>query len=224
MGTPNPTLQRSSDAVAGLGKWISVHTDAAGTTGANEASGGGYSRQAAAWTPDGAGNNTSGQVQIALPPGQFVEGGVNSTESGSAVAVVSDLAATTNSTGGTLAAGSYVWVITTTNFSGETTSSNEVSATLTGTTSSVGLSWTLPDGADGVKVYRGTVAGSENVLVATLGAVSTYTDTGAAGTSATPPADNTASTFVGSEAFANGVIVISGAGANLKVTPIISSS
>lgn len=43
-----------------------------------------------------------------------------------------------------------------------------------------------------MKVYRGTVTNAENVLVATLGAVVSFTDTGAAGTPATPPAVNSA--------------------------------
>lgn len=47
------------------------------------------------------------------------------------------------------------------------------------------------NGATGYKVYRGTAAGAENVLVATLGTVTTYTDTGAAGTAATVPTSNT---------------------------------
>lgn len=45
----------------------------------------------------------------------------------------------------------------------------------------------VPGPATGVKVYRGTAPGAETVLVATLGAVLTYTDTGSAGTSGTPP-------------------------------------
>lgn len=48
------------------------------------------------------------------------------------------------------------------------------------------------NGATGYKVYRGTTAGGQNVLVATLGKVTTYTDTGTAGTASTVPASNTA--------------------------------
>lgn len=94
---------------------------------------------------------------------------------------------TTSTTGGTLAAGATFWKVTATDAAGETVGSNEVTATLTGTTSSQPLSWVLPANATGIKVYRGTVAGSENVLVTTLGAVSSYTDTGAAGTPASVP-------------------------------------
>ena len=49
------------------------------------------------------------------------------------------------------------------------------------------------NGATGYKVYRGTTAGAENVLVTTLGQdVLTYTDTGSAGSAATLPASDTA--------------------------------
>ena len=106
----------------------------------------------------------------------------------------SGLAVTGSSTGGTLAAGTYFWVVTAITADGETKASNEVTATLTGTTSSAALTWTLPAGATGAKVYRGTAAGAEGTLVATLGAVSTYTDAGAVGTSATPPATDSTGT------------------------------
>lgn len=50
------------------------------------------------------------------------------------------------------------------------------------------LTWAaLPAGTTAVKVYRGTVTNTENVLVATLGAVVTYTDTGIAGVAGVPP-------------------------------------
>jgi hypothetical protein len=50
------------------------------------------------------------------------------------------------------------------------------------------------ENATGYKVYRGTTSGAENVLVATVsgGTTVTYTDTGSAGSSATPPGTNTA--------------------------------
>lgn len=51
------------------------------------------------------------------------------------------------------------------------------------------LTWAaLPAGTTAVKVYRGTATNAENALVATLGAVVTYTDTGTAGTPGSPPA------------------------------------
>lgn len=100
------------------------------------------------------------------------------------------LGATGSSTGGTLAAGTYHYVVTATVPNGETIKSNEVSATLTGSTSSVALAWTAPsgDGATGYNVYRGP-AGGENVLVAVIvsGTTITFTDTGGPTVSARPP-------------------------------------
>ena len=107
-------------------------------------------------------------------------------------AAPSGLGAAANVGGGTFAAATYFWKVTGLTASGETTGSNEatVAVALNGTAS---LTWSaLPAGTTGVKVYRGTVTNTENVLVATLGAVVSYTDTGTAGTAATPPAVNTA--------------------------------
>lgn len=98
----------------------------------------------------------------------------------------------TAGTGGTHTAGVKFWKITATNASGETVGSNEVSAILTSTSTQV-LSWAAVTGATGYNVYRGTAANQENVLVASVGAVTTYTDTGAAGTPNTyvPVVDST---------------------------------
>ncbi|GGH93745.1 phage tail tube protein [Arthrobacter liuii] len=93
----------------------------------------------------------------------------------------------TATTGGTLPAGATYWKITATATGGEGVGSNEVTATLTGSTSSQPLSWTAVTGASGYNIYRGTAAGAENILVASVGTVTTYTDTGAAGTAGTPP-------------------------------------
>jgi len=98
---------------------------------------------------------------------------------------------TTSTSGGTLAAGATYWKITAINASGETLGSNEVTATLTGSTSSQPLSWPAISGSTGFNVYRGTAPGAENKLVATLGLVTTYTDIGAAGTTASVPTVNT---------------------------------
>jgi hypothetical protein len=104
------------------------------------------------------------------------------------------LMVTPSTTGGTLTSGAKFWVVTATNANGETTRSNEVTATLTGSTSSAVLTAPAVDGATGWTIYRGTTAGSETTKVATVsgsGALN-YTDTGATGTSASPPSTNTA--------------------------------
>lgn len=100
------------------------------------------------------------------------------------------LAAAAVGSGGTFAAATYFWKITGTNAQGESTGSAEASATIV-LNGSCNLTWSaLPATTTGVKVYRGTVTQTENVLVATLGAVVAYTDTGIAGTSGAPPASN----------------------------------
>lgn len=79
MGIPNATHKAASDAVAALGSYISLHTGAgAGTTGANEASGGtpAYARVQTTWTSGGTGTNTGSQVTINAPAGTYVEGGI----------------------------------------------------------------------------------------------------------------------------------------------------
>lgn len=97
---------------------------------------------------------------------------------------------TTSTTGGTLAAGATYWKVTAKASGGETLGSNEVTATLTGSTSSQPLSWTAPNGATSYNIYRGTAPGAENVLVATVTGTS-YTDTGTSVSAATVPAVST---------------------------------
>lgn len=100
----------------------------------------------------------------------------------------------TSTTGGTLAAGATYWVVTAVNAAGESLRSNEVTATLTGATSSQPLSWTAVPGATSYNIYRGTTPAGENVRYNT-GAL-TFTDTGAAGTAASPPAASTYGTAI----------------------------
>jgi len=76
VGIPNATHQAGSNAIAALGDWISMHTGAGGTTGANEATGGGYAREQTSWTPDGTGTNEGIEVNIAVAAGTYVEGGI----------------------------------------------------------------------------------------------------------------------------------------------------
>lgn len=98
--------------------------------------------------------------------------------------------ATPATTGGTLTAGTYYYKVTALNANGETTGSPEVSATTTGSTGSVVLTWTAVTGATSYKIYKGTTAGGEaNYFTSTT---ATYTDTGSAGTAGTVPAVNTA--------------------------------
>lgn len=105
----------------------------------------------------------------------------------SAFTAPSGAAAAAVGSGGTFAAGAYFWKVTALYPGAESGPSGEVTATLV-LNGSANLTWSaLPAGATGAKVYRGTVTGGENVLVATLGAVTSYTDTGTAGTAAAVP-------------------------------------
>ncbi len=97
-----------------------------------------------------------------------------------------------HSTGGTLPAGTYYYGVTAVVPNGETVVSNVVGpVTVTGTTSSVGLTWTIPsgNGATGFRVYRGTSPTALNELVGVVisGTWATFTDVGALTAPATPP-------------------------------------
>lgn len=111
-----------------------------------------------------------------------------------ATIVPSTLTQTPSASGGSFAAGTYFWVITATTAAGESTKSNEISTTFTGSASSNALAWTQVLGATGYKVYRGTTAGGEGALITTIGsgATITYTDTGTAGSAGTPSVLNNA--------------------------------
>ena len=130
-----------------------------------------------------------------------------------AVLAPSGLGGAPSTTGGTFAAGTYYWTVTATTANGETVASNEITATLTGSTSSNVLTWTQVTGATGYKVYRGTVSGQENKLITTIGSGSTvtYTDTGTAGATGFPPTTNTATipaptTLAGTPSTAGGTL------------------
>jgi hypothetical protein len=119
---------------------------------------------------------------------------ITNLDLGVTLAAPSGLSATGSGTGGSFAAGTYFWVITAIDGNGETTKSNEVQTVLTGSTSSVALSWSVVDGAAGYNIYRGTSTTNENKLITSIGTGTTltYTDTGTAGTTQSPPATNTA--------------------------------
>jgi hypothetical protein len=93
-------------------------------------------------------------------------------------------------TGGTLTSGTPVFYKVTAigPDSTETDAMPEVTATPTGTTLSVSLTWAGVTGAASYRVYRGTSAGGESTFQTT--AAASFTDTGAAGTAGTPPAFN----------------------------------
>ena len=103
------------------------------------------------------------------------------------------LAAAAQVGGGTFAAAAYFWKITAINAQGETTASNEATATIVLNGSAV-LTWPQVTNAAGYNVYRGTSTGAENHLITTInsGSTLTYTDTGTVGSAVSPPGSNTA--------------------------------
>lgn len=106
--------------------------------------------------------------------------------------VPSSLAVSSSGTTGGPAAGTYYYVVTTNDASGETPRSAEVSITSTG--GPIVLTWAYPGSTSATnKVYRGTTPGGENVRIASgiVSSAQTFTDTGGAGTSASPPSTNT---------------------------------
>jgi len=95
----------------------------------------------------------------------------------------------TATSGGAFTAGAQFWVVTAIVGGVESVASNEVTATLTSDQEQP-INWSAVASATGYNVYRGTTTGMETVLVATLGAVVTYTDTGTAGVAGVPPTNH----------------------------------
>ncbi|MET0466943.1 MAG: phage tail tube protein [Chitinophagaceae bacterium] len=100
----------------------------------------------------------------------------------------------TSGSGGTLLAGTYRAYITAINANGETTVSNEMSQVTTGTTSTINWNWSAVTGATGYKIYRTAINGASGteLLLATVGAVTTYLDTAPGSPSGAFPTVNTA--------------------------------
>lgn len=142
-------------------------------------------------------NANAAAVQSALTAlGSIGAGNVTVASAGPTSPVITLGTATT---GGTFSAGSKYWVVSAVNASGvESFPSNELTATLT-LNQEQPINWSAVTGAVSYNIYRGTTAGAENVLVATVGAVTTYTDTGIAGTTGSPRVDYSpfAATFTG---------------------------
>ena len=79
MGIPAATHQAAADAIKALGNYVSVHTGAGGgTTGANEATGGSYTRKPSVLTSGTGGVVTGSTVNVPVVAGTYTEGGLNS--------------------------------------------------------------------------------------------------------------------------------------------------
>lgn len=107
-----------------------------------------------------------------------------------ALATPVNTAFSTATTGGTLAAATYAYRVSALDGrGGETLASTETTQATTGTTSTVTVNWGAVTGATGYRIYGRTSGGQQ--LLATVGAVTTYTDTGAATPSGALPTANT---------------------------------
>lgn len=113
-------------------------------------------------------------------------GNVAVTDVGSTAPVITLGTATS---GGAFTAGSYFWVVTAVVGGVESVASNELTATLSANQEQP-LNWGAVASATNYNIYRGSATGAENILVATVGAVTTYLDTGTAGTSGLPPTNH----------------------------------
>jgi len=139
--------------------------------------------------------------------------------------VPSGLTIIPSATGGTFAAGAEFWVITATTANGETTKSNEVTTTFSGSTSSATLNWPLQPNATHIKVYRGTATNSENLLVTTLaGTATSYVDTSTSSGSGTPPGSNTASITTNTSTTATVWVTGGTAGQSYTITGTITTA
>lgn len=97
---------------------------------------------------------------------------------------------TTSPTGGTIAAGTEDYKVTFITPYGETAPSNEGSVTSTGSTSSNTVTWNAaPNNVTAIRVYKGATAGGENAYFVVPTNATSFVDTGAAGTSGSPPAN-----------------------------------
>lgn len=116
---------------------------------------------------------------IVLNAGDDVAGYCTLT-TGTPLASPTGLAAAAVGSGGTFAAATYFWKVAALSALGETLPSAEATQTIA-LNGSATLTWNPVTNATGYKVYRSATTGGENgatSLVATLGVVTTYTDTG----------------------------------------------
>jgi hypothetical protein len=100
----------------------------------------------------------------------------------------------TATTGGTITAGTYKYIVTAINAVGETNISNEQTITTTGSTSTVTVTWGAVTGATGYNLYKTAAGGATGTELKykTVGVVTTDTDTAPGSPSGALPSTNTA--------------------------------
>lgn len=100
--------------------------------------------------------------------------------------------------GGTFASGStFYYVVVATDTVGHSAPSNEQYIIVATPNDSVQVSWDTVADASAYSVYRGTAPGAENELLTSGATGTSYTDTGAAGTAATPAKTDTSGSALG---------------------------
>lgn len=99
----------------------------------------------------------------------------------------------TPATGGTMAAATYFYKVTATNFYGETLPSPASAGVVVAASGKVTLAWTAVTGASGYVVYRGASAGT--VLKLATVTTNSYVDTGAVTPAGAAPTANTTQSF-----------------------------
>jgi hypothetical protein len=90
--------------------------------------------------------------------------------SGAYVPPPTGVTATAETVAGALPAGTYYYVVTAVSAGGESTASEEVSATVSGSTASVTVSWEFVAGATSYNIYRSDQPGQEQYLVGSVDA------------------------------------------------------
>jgi len=105
-------------------------------------------------------------------------------------------ALSTATTGGTITAGTYKYIVTALNALGETLASNEQTIVTTGSTSTVTVTWAAVTGATGYNLYKTAAGGATNTELKykTVGVVTTDIDTSPGAPSGALPTSNTALT------------------------------
>lgn len=93
---------------------------------------------------------------------------------------------TTDTTGGTLPAGTYFYVVAAVTANGDTDKSAETTITTTGVSSTVTISWKPYTGATGYKIYRGTISSGQDTYYTVGAGATSFVDTGAVGTAGAP--------------------------------------
>lgn len=156
-------------------------------------------------------------VQAALEEPYIERAHALDNYNGATLSAPTTVSTTTETTGGTLAVGTYTYRVTAVNANGETLASTPASVTTTGTTSTVTVSWSAVSAgyADPVTNYRvyGRTGGSEQRLAEVAAGTLSWTDTGSVTPSGALPTANTTHNPTTEEAPGHITVAVYGEGA-----------